>query len=128
MFMRISSVIAASMLLAGCGKSNNVSDTLPKGKSDPEKIACATGGAKEFAADCPYEREIGKDGLILTIHHPDGGFRRFLVTKDGRGIVAADGSEAAAVVPLGAHEVEVTVGTDRYRLPATVKGGDAPAQ
>jgi hypothetical protein len=128
MSMRISSLLFGVIALTACNRTSSVAETLPKSDVVADKIACATGGSKDYAPDCPYEREVGDEGLTLTIHHPDGGFRRFLVTKDGHGIVVADGSEAAVVMPLGPHEVEVAVGEDHYRLPATVKGGDAPAQ
>ena len=59
-------------------------------------------------------------GLILTVHRPDGGFHRLLV-KPGYGVVAADGAEEAKVTIVGANEIEVAIGGDRYRLPATVK-------
>jgi hypothetical protein len=57
---------------------------------------------------------------VLTLHNPDGGFHRLLVTKDGRGVVAADGAEPAIVRVVGEREIEVAIGGDRYRLPATV--------
>jgi hypothetical protein len=65
---------------------------------------------------------------MLTIRHDDGGFRRFRVLKDGRGVVTADGAEPALVSTIGSNAIEVQVGQDRYRLPATVKGKAAPAK
>jgi hypothetical protein len=69
------------------------------------------------------ERMSGPDGTILTMRHPSGGFRRLLVTRDGRGVVAADGADPAAVAVIADNRIEVTVAGDRYRLPATVKAG-----
>ena len=63
---------------------------------------------------------------MLVIHHPDGGFRRLLVTTDGRGVVTADGSDQASVAVIDPGTIEVAVGDDRYRLPATVKGQPLP--
>ncbi len=60
---------------------------------------------------------------MLTVRHPDGGFRRFAVTSDGSGLVSADGAEPAAV-SLRDGGIEVVVGTDRYRFPATVAEHD----
>ncbi len=60
-------------------------------------IECALAGATEFARDCGVERSREDGALVLTVRHPDGGFRRFAVTDDGRGLVAADGAEPAAV-------------------------------
>ena len=56
------------------------------------RVKCALAGAAAFRRVCTVDREQGPEGLILTIHHPDGGFRRLLVTRDGRGVVAADGA------------------------------------
>lgn len=59
------------------------------------------------------------DGDRIVIRHPDGGFRRFVVVDDGRGIIAADGSDPAKVEPLDKGRIRVTVGSDAYELPAT---------
>jgi hypothetical protein len=126
MSMRIFSGLLLGAALSACGGAKDVAATLPEGTHTPAMIACATQGAKEFADACPYERSESKDGMILTIHHPDGGFRRLLVTTDGRGVVAADGSELAVVAAVSEGLIEVTLGGDRYRLPATVKGVAKP--
>jgi hypothetical protein len=62
---------------------------------------------------------------VLTIHAEDGGFRRLRVTDDGRGVVAADGAEAARVHIVDANTIDVTLGNNRYRLPATARGANA---
>ena len=85
-------------------------------------IPCALAGAAAFQSECTVERSAADDGIVLTLHHPDGGFRRLQVATDGRGVVSADGADAASVKVIGADAIEVTVGEDRYRLPATVKG------
>jgi len=59
------------------------------------------------------------------VHKPDGGFRRLLVVKGGRGVVAADGAEPAKVTIVADHQIEVAIGGDRFRLPATMKGKSA---
>lgn len=82
---------------------------------------CARGGSSDFARDCTLDRVTSPQGLVLTVGHPDGGFHRLLVTKDGRGVIAADGAEAAKVSIVGADQIEVALGEDRYRLPATIK-------
>jgi hypothetical protein len=87
---------------------------------------CAVNGATEFTPSCTIERAASDNGLVLTLRHREGGFRRLLVTKDGRGVVAADGAEVAVVKPVNKGLIEVTLGGDRYQLPATVKGGAAP--
>lgn len=86
-----------------------------------EKIECAVNGALGFERVCVVERTAGSDGLILIVRHPSGGFRRLQVTKDGRGIIPADGAESAAVRILDDSHIEVAIGSDRYKLPATVR-------
>lgn len=84
-------------------------------------VYCATAGETGFRPDCTLERTQSEEGQILTIRHPDGGFRRLLVTNDGRGVIAADGAEPAQISPLSQGEIEVAIADDRYRLPATVR-------
>ncbi|MFS0736095.1 hypothetical protein ABC347_03500 [Sphingomonas sp. 1P06PA] len=84
-------------------------------------MVCRVGAATAFAPACAIERSVEERGLVLTIRHPDGGFRRLLVTRDGRGVIAADGAEPARVATEGSGVIEVTIGGDAYRLPATVK-------
>src|SRR6218665_1467868 len=55
------------------------------------RVECAPPGAETFSFARPIDRPQSQDGLFLTLRHPDGGFRRLLVTTDGRGVVAADG-------------------------------------
>lgn len=74
-----------------------------------------------FHRDCVVEESRDETGLLLILHAPDGGFRRLRVTKDGRGVATADGSLPARVSVMGQRQIEVAIGDDRYRLPATVK-------
>lgn len=90
--------------------------------ADDGRIDCAVSGAAAFTRVCTLDREESANGLILTARHPDGGFRRFRVTADGRGVVAADGAEPADVAIVGPAEIEVGVGDDHYRFPATIRG------
>ena len=87
------------------------------------KIECAVDDGA-FESVCAIDRVQSQDGVFLTLRHPDGGFRRLLITKDGRGVVAADGAEPAKVTPIAADRIEVALGNMRYRLPATVKSYD----
>ncbi len=87
--------------------------------ADAGRIECATGTAP-FAADCTIERTADGGDTILTLRQSDGGFHRLRITRDGRGVVAADGSEAAKVTVIGNDRIEVALGDARYRLPATV--------
>lgn len=87
--------------------------------ADAGRIDCATGSAP-VAADCTIERTVDGTDTILTLRQPDGGFHRLRITRDGRGVVAADGAETAKVTVIGNDRIEVAVGDARYRLPATV--------
>jgi len=110
--------------LAGCDKpAAGGSASEPAGATIP----CALAGAAEFQSQCTVERRAAGDGIELTLHQPDGGFRRLQVATDGRGVVTADGADAASVKVVGSDAIEVRVGEDRYRLPATVKGAAVPA-
>jgi len=129
-------ILSASLILAlaGCGDEPEQGQTVPiinaaeaqQKAAAPlaegaERIECATGHAETFASVCSVERTAGPDGLTLTIRAPNGSFRRFLVTRDGRGVVPADGAMPAAVTALGPDRIEVAIAGDRYRLPATVR-------
>lgn len=121
------------LLLAACGSEkhansgagNQASDQIipapaASAEASDDRIDCAiAGGAFEHV--CTVERTTGKDGLTLTVRAPSGSFRRLEVTGDGRGIAAADGAEPAKVTVIGPGRIEVAIGGDRYRLPATVK-------
>ncbi len=132
MSTRISSVILLPLLLAACGERttdrNVLAQVETRQRNDAEndgRIVCAQHGSADYARVCTVDRVNGADGLVLTVSHPDGSFHRLLVTKDGRGVVAADGAETAVVTVLGPGSIEVALGGDRYRLPATVKGAAA---
>lgn len=116
--------------LAACGEAKTDPAKLARAEAqqaraaeDNGRILCARAGSTDFARVCTLDRVAGPEGLVLTVSHPDGGFHRLLVTKDGRGVVAADGAERAVVRVIGREEIEVRLGGDRYRLPATVKPG-----
>ncbi|WP_244648977.1 hypothetical protein [Sphingomonas sp. CFBP 13714] len=85
-------------------------------------VPCAKGAAA-LAPDCTIEQARGPDGVILTLRHADGGFRRLRISADGRGVIAADGAERARVTASTAGSIDVALGTDRYRLPGTVQPG-----
>ena len=121
-------VAAGALLLTACQERAADTQVLAKVEAnqaaeaaDDGRVNCAPGGATAFARVCEIERAESERGMILTVRHPDGGFRRLLVTKDGRGVVAADGAEPAQVTLVGQDEIEVAIGDDHYRLPATAK-------
>lgn len=120
-------LIAISLLpLSGCKRGSD--DPVVQARENAPEVPCALGGSTRFEKDCTAERTVSAEGLALVMHHPDGGFRRLLVATDGRGVVTADGADPAVVTVIDAKTIEVAVGDDRYRLPATVKGQDLPSK
>lgn len=123
-------VLLTGLLLAGCdggGVPGGAGDNRTATSSGPASapvddghVDCAIGGGAQWTRDCLIEQQ----GDMLTIRHADGGFRRFRIVTDGRGVVPADGAEAAVVRVDGDRWIAVTVGQDLYRLPATI----APAK
>lgn len=87
-------------------------------------IECALEGAKLFDRTCTIEEISGSDGTILVVGRDNIGYRRLQIATDGRGVVTADGAEAAAVTIIGKDMIEVAIGSDRYRLPADTGGFD----
>lgn len=127
--------LMAAMSLGGCNafevpdkvaavKAKSHDDAMAKAES---RIECAVPGERAMALNCTITRTQTQDGLYLTLRHPDGGFRRLLVTTDGRGVVAADGAERAVVTPVASDLIEVGLGGARYHLPATVRETAKPA-
>jgi hypothetical protein len=113
--MRISSALVL-LLLAACERETaNVSATADA--PDDSLIECALAGGGEFVRNCAVEQVRSGGELVLVVRHPDGGFRRFDVLTDGKGLAAADGAQTAQVT-LREGGIEVTVGDDRYRFPA----------
>ncbi|MEA3064915.1 MAG: hypothetical protein QOJ27_1361 [Sphingomonadales bacterium] len=98
-------------LLSACG---------PRAAPPDALVECAVDGAAAFARVCTVARSPGPE-TVFTIRSPSGSFRRLVATGDGRGVMAADGAEAATVTVIRKDLVEVAIGTDRYRLPATVR-------
>ncbi|WP_322963704.1 hypothetical protein [Sphingomonas fuzhouensis] len=125
--MRISDApwLAGALALAGCsggqGDRQAAAENSPAAEQKPGlSIACALAGAAVFAKDCTVEQSATGGPVILTVRHPDGGFRRLQVTQDGRGVASADGALPASVSIAGDRQIEIRVGDDRYRLPATI--------
>jgi hypothetical protein len=118
--------------LAACGGDTGDADLLKaEGEAAKEaaiagKIECALAGSAAFDRNCTTERVSGPEGQLLVIRHPDGGFRRFSVLTDGRGLAPADGVDPDFKLKvLDGGMIEVRSADDIYRLPAAIKG-DAP--
>ena len=122
------SSVAALLLVGGCGSHERTADTAVLAQAEAEqraaaddqgRIACAHAN-QPLERACDIDRTDDERGLILTLRHPDGAFHRLLVTRDGRGVVAADGASYALVSIVGKNGIEVSIDGDRYRLPATI--------
>lgn len=120
-----------ALALAGCGDGAADQSVLAEAEAEARAraaeggaIDCIPAGAAALRRVCTIDRSRDADGtLILTVNHPDGSFRRLMVATDGRGVIAADGAEEAVVKVRGEGEIEVSIGGNLYRLPATVKPG-----
>ncbi|MEN2746679.1 hypothetical protein [Sphingomonas sp. T9W2] len=118
-------LLVPALLLGACDRQPdrdvlaNVEAEQRTAAADAGRIECATGTAS-VAADCTIERIADGSDTILTLRQPDGGFHRLRITRDGRGVVAADGAEDARVTVIGNDRIEVAIGDARYRLPATI--------
>jgi hypothetical protein len=118
----VRAMLAFVLPLAACGDPDAARNAaMAQAAEGADKVDCATDGAAGFERVCSVERSAGPDGLVLTVRSPSGSFRRLLVTKDGRGVIAADGADEASVSLTGDGRIEVAIAGDRYRLPATVK-------
>ncbi|MEP9401089.1 hypothetical protein [Sphingomonas sp. VNH70] len=106
------------LALAACGGD----DAVPANPATDagELVECAATPDAALARTCSVEQTLSADGTILTVRQADGGFRRLRITRDGQGVVAADGAEPARVTIVGSDAIEVAIGGARYRLPATI--------
>lgn len=115
-----------SLALAACGGDSDIRQK-EEVSSAEDKIECALAGSTAFERACTTEQIAGEGVTMLVIRHPDGGFRRFDILTDGRGLAPADGFDETEINLLGNGMIEVSSGDDRYRLPAQIKGQDVPA-
>ena len=117
--------------LAGCGRetvepSQNKVDPSQKAKADG-KVECALAGAAKFARICSTEQFTANGTTLLVLRHPDGGFRRFSVLTDGKGLAPADGYDETRIILLDHGFIELSSGDDKYRLPAQIKDTSSAA-
>ncbi|MDB5695625.1 MAG: hypothetical protein JWN21_1168 [Sphingomonas bacterium] len=116
--MRTSSA-ALLLALAACAESQQEESRAAEQRAveAAPKFFCAQGEA-ELLAECTAERARTAQGRVTTIRHPDGHFRRLLVSDDGTQVTAADGADPVSATRTG-DQIEIVVGNDRYRLPTT---------
>ncbi|WP_422343731.1 hypothetical protein [Parasphingorhabdus sp.] len=126
MSMRIYSTLSALLLITACGMPDNeflaeAEEDAAEQAADDGRIECAINGDSDFSNGCLSERLAGENGVTLIVRHPDGGFRRFNILTDGRGLEAADGSEKAKIEIVEENKILVSVGSDKYIMPARKK-------
>jgi hypothetical protein len=108
MSLRISSALGVIAALAACGGKVSPS---PPGDS----VDCAIGASVEMSAVCTLER-VAEGGEIV-IHHPDGGFRRFVRDPASGALVPLDGAEPLVMTEGEGGALQFAVGEDRYTIP-----------
>ena len=124
-------LIAAAIFLAGlsgCGSdagSSAPDEDEPTQAASNGKVECALAGSDSFERVCSTEQISANGDVMLVIRHPDGGFRRFNILTDGRGLAPADGFDETRISLLDNNMIAVESGDDTYRLPALIKGSDA---
>jgi hypothetical protein len=125
-------LVALALLLAGCGgQDDNAALRNAEAQTDEQaaldgKVECALSGSAAFERTCTTEQIAGPEGQMLVIRHADGGFRRFNILTDGRGLEPADGFDETRISILDNGMIEVSSGDDKYRLPAQIKGQETP--
>lgn len=124
---KLIAMVSAVAALAGCplhGDGNHAVVLDQPAIEAPlgEQIGCALAGASQFTQDCALERAAGGEARLLVVRHPDGGFRRFVLGRDGKSISVADGAQPALGTGSGGV-FEVRVGQDAYRIPVRPPAG-----
>ena len=116
--MRTSSA-ALLLALAACaeGEQEQARAAEQRAVEVAPKFFCAQGDA-ELVAQCTAERTRTAEGWAITVRHPDGHFRRLLVSGDGAQVTAADGADPVTATRTG-DQMDIVIGDDRYRLPTT---------
>ncbi|MEP0190869.1 MAG: hypothetical protein ABJP70_09610 [Erythrobacter sp.] len=109
MYLRISSLVIASGLLAAC----KVVSVEPEGS----EIECAIGAGSDFAAVCTLERARDEGEGIYLIHSPDGGFRRLRFDPEAGEFGAVDGADELEIIAQDGTFAEFSIADDRYRVP-----------
>lgn len=103
----------ALALLTSCNSGETPEERAQAARTADNGVECALAGAPEFERQCTLERG---EGGVLTVHHPDGGFRR-LALANGE-LSPLDGADLGQLTPLPDGRLEWAIDRDRYRLPA----------
>ncbi|MGB3738156.1 MAG: hypothetical protein WA948_02260 [Pontixanthobacter sp.] len=92
----------------------------PQSQTGAIPIECAVNGPDRFEPVCLVEQTTIDGGMIITVRHPNGGFRRFERVADARGLVAMDGAGTGRRIERNGA-LELQIADDRYRFPAIVR-------
>ena len=121
------SAIVIALLLSACSSGGDAGQqaavqaqggAADAAKPDaPGSVPCALAGARSFTGSCKVERLTAGGKTIITVRHPNGGFRRLVELEGGKRFAAADGSDEVSIERNGS-EIEVTLGDDHYLFPA----------
>lgn len=127
---RFSAIFPFFLMVAACGSNSDNDQAIRDAEQQADqdaaeggKIECALSGSASFERKCTTDRISSASGQILIVRHPDGGFRRFKVLTDGRGLAPADGFDETHIKVLDNGTIELSSGDDKYRLPARIKSG-----
>ena len=121
-------IVSLSLAVTACGSDPEADLLAAEGETAEEaalqgKVECALAGSADFNRNCTTERVSGAEGQMLVVRHPDGGFRRFKILTDGRGLTPADGIDPDFKIKVLVNGmIEVRSVDDTYRLPAAIKG------
>ena len=121
-------IVSLSLAVTACGSDPEADLLAAEGQTAEEaalqgKVECALAGSADFNRNCTTERVSGAEGQMLVVRHPDGGFRRFKILTDGRGLTPADGIDPDFKIKVLVNGmIEVRSVDDTYRLPAAIKG------
>lgn len=83
-------------------------------------VSCRLAGQADFADGCTLEwlADPADGEREFVIRHEDGGFRRFLLSGDGRRVNVGAGAEPLAAEGPSNGLIELRVGGDAYRVSA----------
>ena len=105
---RIAFALPLSLALAACDVSPGIES------EGGTSVACALGGASDFASECRLVQSGEGTGAVYVMRHPDGGFRTLVPADTPAGLAESDGSQIATSKREGG-DIVLMIGDDRYR-------------
>lgn len=120
---KLAGAAALTFCTAACSKDVDQ----PQAEEGAPTIECSLGEGSDFGPDCMVEREEIDGQTVLTVRHPDGGFRRFVQLNDGQGLAELDGADEVNR-SLDGSTLVIEVGQDSYRFDANVRDAEEGAE